>query len=102
MIGGRKHVGSMMNLSEGRIHGYKTHGPTKKLASKHGMHRMYVWNDLDTPTPCVMATISTASSTPSFHNEQYTALLFRGPEMPSFVIPPPCELSQSRKKVHMH
>ena len=39
-----------MNLSEGRIHGYKTHGPTKKLANKHGVHRMYAWNGLDTPT----------------------------------------------------
>ena len=32
------------------IHGYKTHGPTKKLANKHEVHRMYTWNGLDTPT----------------------------------------------------
>ena len=32
------------------IHGYKTHGLTKKLANKHGVHRMYAWNGLDTPT----------------------------------------------------
>ena len=32
------------------IHGYKTYGPTKKLANKHGVHRMYAWNDLGTPT----------------------------------------------------
>ena len=30
--------------------GYKAHGPNKGLANKHGMHRMYAWNDLSTPT----------------------------------------------------